>query len=1079
MRGATTVSDARNEPYVRFPSIRGGWIVFSGEDDLWRVPADGGPAWRLTAGVAEAAHPHLSPDGSLIAFVGQDEGPEEVHVMPADGGDARRLTYDGANCTVVGWDGDAIVYASNARLPFVRDFRLHRVDPVSGLSEELPFGNARSITRGPDGGVVIGRNVGGNIVRGRHNAEPATWKRYRGGTAGTLWIDPEGSGEFKRLLGDLEGNLAHPCGVSDRIYLISDHEGVGNVYSCRPDGADLHRHSGHEHHYARGLTTDGARLVYHCGGEIHLLDPADGAPKPVAVELPSSRPGRGRRFVDPAAHLQHATLGPDGTDLALTIRGKAFTAAHWEGPVRQHGEPDGVRYRLLTWLADHDRLVAAAGDEAPEEHLVVLRADGTERPQRLDHLDVGRPTEIAAHPHDATIAVVNHRNEVLLVDLDAEPAAVRELDRSTRMPPGDLAWSPDGRWLAYTLPRDDDTSLIKLADATDGSTHRATRPVLRDCRPSWDPEGRYLYFLGQRAFDPVPDEMQFGLGFPLGWRPMLVTLRADVTSPFVPEPRPVRDGDDGSTPEGPGSDAGDDAPLAIDLEGIDERVLSFPVPLGRYERIAGTSDKVLFTKLPVEGVLDSSPFDTAPPAKATLEAYDLDRRETETLLEGITDFSLDRAARTMLVRAGDRLRVLPAGEKPSTDDGAGDDPGRTSGWLDLGRVKVSVRPHAEWRQMFRDAWRLQRAHYWDEGLAGLDWDAIYERYLPLVDRVATRSELSDLIWELQAELGTSHAYEIGGDHGDPPNYRQGHLGVDWELDPTDGTYRVAAVVAGDVWDEATTSALNRPGVDVRPGDRVVAIDGRPVGRRDGRVTTPGEALVNRAETEVEITVVRGDGEPRTVTVKALADERGARYRDWVEANRAHVHDRSDGRVGYVHIPDMGPRGFGEFHRGFLVESERDALIVDVRFNGGGNVSPLLLEKLVRRRYATFETRHFGALPWPPHARRGPVVAITNERAGSDGDIFSHAFKRLELGPLIGTRTWGGVVGVWPRQRLADGTITTQPEFHMTFDDVGRGLENRGAEPDIVVEITPQDHVRGDDPQLERAIEEALRLAGGG
>jgi tricorn protease len=1075
------MSDVVQQPYTRFPDISGESIVFSAENDLWTVPVDGGRASRLTSGMVEAAHPRLSPDGEQVAFVGLEEGHEEVYIMPARGGEARRLTFDGASCTVVGWHDGAIVYASNARLPFARDSRLHRVDPSTSASSALPVGSAKTISFGPDGRVVLGRHTGGNIVRGRGNAEPATWKRYRGGKAGTLWVDADGDGGFARLLGDIEGNLAHPCWVGDRIYVISDHEGVGNVYSCRPDGSDLHRHSDHDGLYARGLSSDGQRLVYHRGGDLYLLDPADGDPQRVPVELPTSRPGRARRFVAAKDHLEHAVLGPGGDDLALVARGKAFTLAHWEGSVRQHGERNGVRYRLLTWLADHERLVAVAGDEEPDERLVVLPARGAETPQVLDDLDLGRPVELVASPDGGHVAIIDHRNEVLLVDLDASAPEVRHVDRSTTVPPTDLTWSPDGRWIAYTMPTSLETSEIRVADVADGKARAVTRPVLRDHRPAWDPDGRYLYFLGQRDLDPVPDELQFDHGFPLGSRPMLVTLRADTPSPFASLPRPLTNGTvegNGAADEDARSEDADDAEvpqrIEIDLDGIEDRVAAFPVPVGRYRRIAGIAGAVLFSKVPVTGALGTSPFDRTPPKETTLERFDLMTGDKVEHLAEISDFGVDPSGTALLVRAGDRLRVLPAGKEPPKDEG--DEPGRKSGWIDLDRVKVSVRPHTEWRQMFRDTWRLQRDHFWSEDMAGVDWDAIYERYLPLVDRVATRSELSDLIWELQAELGTSHAYEIPADLGDPPDYRQGHLGVDWELDE-EGHYRIGAIVIGDVWDTSATSPFNRPGIEARVGDRVVSIDGHPIGRgTEGGLDHPGEALVNRSDTEVEVTLADDDGtETRTVTVRAIGSEEAARYRDWVEANRGQVHERTDGRVGYLHIPDMGPRGFGEFHRGFLVEFDRDALLIDVRFNGGGNVSQLLLEKLARRRRAGFVSRYFGDLPWPEHAPRGPMVALTNEFAGSDGDTFSHVFKLLGLGPLIGTRTWGGVVGIWPRWTLSDGTITTQPEMHMVYDDVGHGIENRGAEPDIEVDITPQDHARGSDPQLDRAVEEALAL----
>jgi tricorn protease len=373
--------------------------------------------------------------------------------------------------------------------------------------------------------------------------------------------------------------------------------------------------------------------------------------------------------------------------------------------------------------------------------------------------------------------------------------------------------------------------------------------------------------------------------------------------------------------------------------------------------------------------------------------------------------------------------------------------------------------------MFQEAWRLQREHFWTPDLSGVDWETANRRYLPLVDRVTTRAEFSDLLWELQGELGTSHAYEIGGEYRQGPDYRQGYLGVDWAYDSAAQVYRIGRIVQGDVWDPKATSPLNGPGVNVQPGDAVLAIDGQPV----GAAATPAERLVNQADQEVVLTVRRGDEPPRTVTVKALANERPARYRDWVEAKRRAVHEATDGRVGYVHIPDMGPEGYAEFHRSYLVAYDRDALIVDVRFNGGGHVSSLLLEKLARRRIGYSFPRWSPPHPYPYQSPCGPMVALTNEQAGSDGDIFSHSFKLYRLGPLVGKRTWGGVIGIAGRHRLADGTLTTQPEFAFFFDDVGWRIENYGTDPDIEVDNPPHDYARGADPQLERALAVALEL----
>ncbi|HDH03342.1 MAG TPA: peptidase, partial [Actinobacteria bacterium] len=486
--------------------------------------------------------------------------------------------------------------------------------------------------------------------------------------------------------------------------------------------------------------------------------------------------------------------------------------------------------------------------------------------------------------------------------------------------------------------------------------------------------------------------------------------------------------------------------------------------------VVGAAGRVLFSSLPVEGNLADPETSGKGRPKGRLQSYDFGKDKVENVADGISGFDVSMDGKTLAIQVRSKLRVVSSSF--SEEGSGGDDIGRESGWVDLGRIRLEVNPGAEWAQMAREAWRLQRDQFWSEDMSGVDWEDVYRRYAPLVERVGSRGEFSDLLWEMQGELGTSHAYEMGGDYRPTPTYHQGFLGADLEHSRQSKSWQIVRIPQGDSWDPKSTSPLIAPGLDIREGDRVLAVNGTIVDRS----MSPARALTDQAGRPVTITLKRGRRKERKIVVKVLRSERGLRYRDWVNQNRATVHDATDGAIGYIHIPDMGAFGYSEFHRHFSTEVDRDGLIVDVRFNGGGNVSELLIQKLLRRRIG-YDLRRHGknSMPYPGDSPRGPMVALTNEWAGSDGDIFSHAFKLYGLGPLIGTRTWGGVVGIWPRHSLVDGTVTTQPEFSHWFTDVGWGLENYGTEPDIEVVITPQDYRAGRDPQLERGIAEVLDI----
>lgn len=1066
--------------YYLFPTIAKDSVVFVSEDDLWIVSASGGIARRLTSNLAQVSRPFLSPDGTHLAFIGREEGQAEVYVMPGLGGQARRLTFMGGSLShTAGWTKDGrIVFATNAAQPFPELLHLYSIDIEEGQPVQINIGPARAISYGADGGMVIGRNTG----------DPARWKRYQGGTAGQIWIDEKGEGEFRPLI-ELKGNLASPMWIGERVYFLSDHEGVGNLYSCLPSGKDLQRHTDHSDFYARNATSDGKRIVYHAGADLYLFDPAKGTGAQIQVEFYSPQIQRNRKFVSAEKYLASSELHPKGQSLAITSRGKLYSFANWEGAVLQHGLPQGVRYRLPRWLNDGKRILCVT-DEGGEERFAIFYEDGSEERVLLPELDTGRVVDITVNPKKDRIAFSNHRYELMVLDLESHELKIIDQGKAERI--GGFTWSPDGEWLAYSVSISLQVAVLKIWKASSGEIHELTEPVLRDVAPAFDPEGKYLYFLSYRYFDPVYDNLHFDLNFPRGVKPYLITLQKDTLSPFVPLPKKESPKEDEKKNANQTNEKEKDMqdvskaamsgevenekkpeikPVQIDLDGIQRRILEFPVDEGRYGRVLGLREgKVLYSLYPVEGALNEPFLESEPPAKGVLRLYKFEEQKEETLLYGITDFDVSRDTSTMIIRCGNDLRVLKAGAEP--DEKAGSKPSRQSGWISLGRVSVSVVPNAEWRQMFREAWRLQRDLFWTPDMSKVDWSAVYDRYLPLVDRVGSRAEFSDLMWEMQGELGTSHCYEMGGDYRSIPAYQTGYLGADFEYDGQNGGWKITKIVQGDPWDEKADSPLNRPGVNLQAGDRLIAVNGQPL-ERD---FPPTAALVNQARSEVSLTVAgEEDSSPRTVTVKTLANEMPARYREWVEVNRHHVHEVTNGRVGYVHIPDMGARGYAEFHRGYLAEVDREGLIVDLRFNDGGHVSSLLLEKLARHRIGYDKKRWGVPEPYPLESVMGPIVALTNEHAGSDGDIFSHGFKLMKLGPLVGKRTWGGVIGIWPRQALVDGTYTTQPEYSFWFEDVGWAVENYGTDPDIEIDNTPQDYTRGVDAQLERSIQEVLQL----
>lgn len=1092
--------------YYRFATIWNDRIVFACEDDLWEVPSVGGSAKRLSSGRGEFSLPRISPDGSMIAFVGREEGHPEVFTIPSGGGVPRRLTYLGADIlNVVGWsaDGKDIHFVADARSAFFRESDGFAISREGGAPREFRWGQVNTFMVDESDRVVIGRNA----------IDPARWKRYRGGTAGDLWIDPDGKGRFRRLV-SLPGNPVWPMLVGERVYFLSDHEGIGNIYSCKPDGKDLRKHTHHTQYYVRFPSTDGRKIAYTAGGDIFVFDPRSEKETRLTVRTPASTYQVQRKFVDARDYTEHFSPHPDGHSVALISRGRVLSMGNWEGPVIQHGEGSRTRYRLVEWAPSGDRFYVI-NDQDGYERVELHYADQRKEPEFVSSADIGRVVSLKVSPTGDRIAVSNHRHELGVLTLQTKKYAV--LDRSPADRITGFSWSPDGRWLAYGWAPHSESSIIRIANVETKKVNDVTDHVRYDGSPVFDPDGKYLYFLGAREFYPVFDSIQFDYGFPRAMKPYLVTLRRDVASPFLAEPKPVvsrkrsaASAQTGSKDEEKGesgdkraykrmakqalSDAYKDMikklekegkfsrengaskgpkKVEIDFDGISNRILAFPVSEGRYGQILAAEGRALFTLFPVKGIKPNFNWYRDDSSGGTLMAYDFEDNRSGSLQKDVGSIVIAFDNQTLFYKSNRSIRAVDALEKLSADGREPSAPSgtsRKSGWIDIARAHVLVSPQEEWAQMYNEAWRLQKEQFWDEKMSEIDWDLVHDRYARLLPRVRTRSEVSDLIWEMQGELGTSHAYEFGGDHRRSPWYHQGYLGADLSWEPKRKGYKIDRIIRGDSWDPDVASPLARPGLNVEEGDVIVAINGNAVGKE----ISIDELLLNQAGNEISLTIFDKKKKSRTVTVKTLSSERALRYRDWVNTNRAYVKEKTKGRIGYLHIPDMGPWGFAEFHRGYLAEVNKEGLIVDVRYNRGGHVSPLLLEKLLRKRVGYDISRWGPPQPYPPESLAGPVVAITNQFAGSDGDIFSHCFKLYKLGPLVGKRTWGGVIGIWPRHRLVDGTITTQPEFSFWFSDVGWGVENYGTDPDYDIDITPDEFLALKDPQMDKSIELVLK-----
>ncbi|MFJ8049368.1 S41 family peptidase [Streptomyces luteogriseus] len=1076
--------------YLRLPHLHDDLLCFVAEDDLWLAPLDApGRAWRLTVDRTKLGHPRFSPDGRHLAYTSWRTLVPEVHVVPVDGGPGRQVSHWGsADTRVCGWtpDGEILAVASHGE-PFSYFTWAYKVAPAGDPGRKLPWGPVSDIQVAD----VAGERKS-LLLTGTPPHEPASWKRYRGGATGRLWLHGE------RLLEGLGGHLHSPMFVGDRIAFLSDHEGVANLYSCAHDGSGLRRHTDHDAFYARHAASDGTRVVYQCAGDLWIVDDLspDSVPRRLDVRLSGPRAGRRPYQVAASRHVDGLSVDETGRASAVVVRGSLYWLTHRDGPARTLTDTPGVRVRMPEMLGGSGRVayVTDAEGEDAVEIASLPRASGSRAPRRLASGALGRVRELVSDPDGERLAVASHDGRLLLVDVTEDSGGqVTELIRSINGPVRDLAFSPDGAWLTWSHPGIGRSlrqiKMARLAGTPDGERLivDVTNGRFEDENPVFTRDGRYLAFLSWRGFDPVYDVHTGDLSFPLGCRPYLVPLSSATPSPFAvnPEGRPAAGGLDPVEDD----DNGENGAVTVEVEGLESRVTPFPVAASKYSAlhpVAGGG--LVWLRWPISGALGetfANPDDTS--GRPTLEHFGITKARKSELAQHLDWFAVSGDGSRLVIVDEGELRAVPANEPGDSD---------STVWIDARRILHVVDPAAEWRQSYEEAGRLIRAYFWEPGMCGIDWDGVLAQYRPLVERVASPDEFADLLREVLGELGTSHAYVTAARRNEgPPHYqrRQGLLGANFVR--RDGGWAVKRILLGDSSDSKARSPL--AGTGIREGAVLTHVDGRPVdpdagpypllaGAGGTTVELTFDSAESSAEGPVEVSAqgraeasaegsVEAWGPPRRVAVVPLVDERPLRYQDWVAKRRAVVRELSGGRCGYLHIPDMGGSGWAQFNRDLRMEVSRPALIVDVRGNAGGHISELVIETLSRTILGWDLTRDAQPVSYTSNAPRGPVVALADEATSSDGDMITAAFKLLKLGPVVGQRTWGGVVGMTGRHELGDGTVITVPMNAAWFDAYGWSVENKGVAPDIDVLRTPLDWAEGRHAQLTDAVELALGL----
>ena len=1039
---------------LRNPALSRTQIVFSYAGDLWTVPRDGGEAQRLTAGPGVETDPVFSPDGSLIAFTGEYDGNVDVFVVPAAGGVPRRLTYHPGRDGAVGWtpDGKRVLFVSSRAIP--NDGARLYTTPVEGggLPEELPLPIALEGTYSADGS---------HLAYVPLFQWQEAWKRYRGGQTRKIWIANLADSSIVKIPRD-NSNDFNPMWVGERIYFLSDREGPVTLFYYDTKTNNVTRAiANHGLDFKSAAAGPGA-IVYEQFGELHLYDLKTGQTKAVAVTLAGDLPELRPHFVNVAKRLRNADVSPNGLRAVFEARGEILTVPADKGDPRNLTNSPAAMEREPVWSPD-GQSIAYFSDESGDYALHVRNQDGTGEPAKIQ-LGKAFYTTPRWSPDSKKIAYQDNHNHLFYVDLATKKPVLVETDYYFNGGGLAPAWSPDSQWLTYSKSLKSHMSAIYLYSLADAKSTRVTDGMSDAESPVFDKNGKYLYFTASTNSGPAMEPDIQNASRPVTASVYLVVLAKSEASPLAPESDDEKKKDepkkDKATEDAKKEDKDKPAEkveVKVDLEKIGQRILALPMPAVRYVALEPGKAGVVYA---IEGT-----FPPQGPPIFTIHRFDLSKRKTDVIVGGVKNFQVSFTGEKMLYQQDDKWTIAEPPAMSDGPDGPPPKPGNEKA-LKTQDLEVKVDPAAEWKQMFREVWRIEREFFYDPHYHGLDLQAAEERYGVYLNGLGSRDDLNYLFTEMLGNMTVGHMFLGGGDRPEVKHVRTGLLGADYKIE--NGRYRFARVYDGENWNPDLKAPLTQPGVNVSAGEYLLAVNGRELHASD-TVYSFFEATAGKS-TRLKVGPDPSGANAREVTAVPVDDEAGLRHLAWVEDNRRKVDQMTGGRVAYIHMPDTGFGGYTSFMRYFFAQVDKDAAIVDERFNHGGHLATDVIEFLQRKLMSVATTRDGADSMQPQGAIFGPKVMIVNQFAGSGGDAMPWYFHRAGVGKLIGERTWGGLVGLTGYPELMDGGVVMAPSWAIWNPNGTFDIENHGIAPDIEVELDPAAVRQGHDPQLEKAVE---------